>query len=75
MARSDALAIMKTGRNLPRVRRALERAGRLSEAMLVERGTMPGQRIARLAEVEATDCPYFAIVLVPGHGRRPEAPE
>ena len=75
MARSDALAIMKTGRNLPRVRRALERAGRLAEAMLVERGTMPGQRIARLAEVEAADCPYFAIVLVPGHGRRPEAVE
>jgi precorrin-2/cobalt-factor-2 C20-methyltransferase len=75
MQRSDALAIMKTGRNLPRVRRALERAGRLSEAMLVERGTMPGQRIARLAEVEAADCPYFAIVLVPGHGRRPECPE
>jgi len=75
MARSDALAIMKTGRNLPRVRRALERAGRLAEAMLVERGTMPGQRIARLADVEAADCPYFAIVLVPGHGRRPEAPE
>jgi hypothetical protein len=39
---------------------------------LVERGTMPGQRIARLAEVEAADCPYFAIVLVPGHGPRPE---
>ncbi len=75
MSRSDALAIMKTGRNLPRVRRALERAGRLSEAMLVERGTMPGQRIASLAEVEDADCPYFAIVLVPGHGRRPEAPE
>ena len=75
MARSDALAIMKTGRNLPRVRRALERAGRLAEAMLVERGTMPGQRVMRLAEVEAADCPYFAIVLVPGHGRRPEAVE
>ena len=24
-----------------------------------------------LAEVDATDCPYFAIVLVHGHGRRP----
>jgi len=36
---------------------------------------MPGQRIARLADVEAEDCPYFAIVLVPGHGRRPEALE
>ncbi len=75
MLRSDALAIMKTGRNLPRVRRALERAGRLDEAMLVERGTMPGQRIMPLAQVGVADCPYFAIVLVPGHGRRPEVPE
>lgn len=68
---ADALAIMKTGRNLPRVRRALAAAGRLEDAWLVERGTMPNQRIARLADVDATDCPYFAIVLVHGHGRRP----
>lgn len=70
--RSDALVIMKTGRNLPRVRRALEAAGRLDDAWLVERGTMPDQRIARLSEIDAADCPYFAIVLVHGHGRRPE---
>lgn len=73
MQGSDALAIMKTGRNLPRVRRALQAAGRLQDAWLVERGTMPGQRIARLAEVDAADCPYFAVVLVHGHGRRPVA--
>jgi precorrin-2/cobalt-factor-2 C20-methyltransferase len=77
MQRADALAIMKTGRNLPRVRRALQTAGRLADAWLVERGTMPSQRIVRLAEVEAADCPYFAIVLVHGNGRRPmsDAPE
>ncbi|WP_395543575.1 precorrin-2 C(20)-methyltransferase [Neotabrizicola sp. sgz301269] len=73
MRRADALAIMKTGRNLPRVRRALAAAGRLGDAWLVERGTMPGQRLARLVEVDAADCPYFAIVLVHGHGRRPVA--
>lgn len=73
METSDALAIMKTGRNLPRVRRALEAAGRLQDAWLIERGTMPGQRMARLADVDAADCPYFAIVLVHGHGRRPVA--
>ena len=72
MQSADALAIMKTGRNLPRVRRALERAGRLDQAWLVERGTMPGQRVVPLAQVDAADCPYFAIVLVHGHGRRPE---
>ena len=70
--RSDALVIMKTGRNLPKVRRALETAGRLQDAWLVERGTMPDQRIAKLSEVDAADCPYFAIVLVHGNGRRPE---
>ncbi|EKX59045.1 Cobalt-precorrin-2 C20-methyltransferase [Rhodobacter sp. AKP1] len=74
-AAADAVVVMKTGRNLPKVRRALEAAGRLEEAWLVERGTMPGQRVARLAEVEGADCPYFAIVLVPGRGRRPELAE
>ena len=72
MMAADALVIMKTGRNLPRVRRALAEAGRLQDAWLVERGTMPDQRIARLVDVDATDCPYFAIVLVHGQGRRPE---
>lgn len=72
MQRSDAMVIMKTGRNLPKVRAALERTGRLGDAWLVERGTMPTQRIARLSEVDAADCPYFAIVLVHGQGRRPE---
>lgn len=73
MAACDAMVVMKTGRNLPKVRRALAAAGRLDDAWLVERGTMPGQRVARLAEVEAADCPYFAIVLVHGQGRRPVA--
>lgn len=72
MQTADALVVMKIGRNLPRVRRALEQAGRLDQAWLVERGTMPDQRIAMLADVDAADCPYFAIVLVHGHGRRPE---
>jgi len=75
MRDADALVVMKTGRNLPKVRRALAAAGKLDAAWLVERGTMPGQRILRLTEAEATDCPYFAIVLVHGQGRRPELPE
>ena len=75
MQSADALVIMKTGRNLPKVRRALEAAGRLEGAWLVERGTMPAQRVLPLAEVDGSDCPYFAIVLVHGHGRRPEVLE
>lgn len=71
MQGSDALVVMKTGRNLPRIRRALAAAGRLDQAWLIERGTMPGERVVRLAEIEAGDCPYFAIVLIHGQGRRP----
>ena len=72
----DALVIMKTGRNLAKVRRVLEAAGRLDQAWLIERGTMPGERIARLRDVEAAGCAYFAIVLVHGSGsRRQEAAE
>ena len=75
MQSADALVVMKTGRNLPKVRRALERAGRLADAWLVERGTMPGERVTRLTDADIAECPYFATVLVHGHGRRPEAEE
>ncbi len=70
MRGSDALVIMKTGRNLKKVRRALASTGRLADAWLVERGTMPGERVARLIDIDDADCPYFAIVLVHGGGRR-----
>jgi precorrin-2/cobalt-factor-2 C20-methyltransferase len=72
---SDALVIMKTGRNLGKVRRALASAGRLDEAWLVERGTMPGQKVVRLKDFDTTESPYFAIVLVHGQGRQPEQAE
>jgi precorrin-2/cobalt-factor-2 C20-methyltransferase len=73
---TDALVIMKTGRNLAKIRRALASAGRLDDAWLIERGTMPGERVARLRDVDTSDCPYFAIVLVHGRlSRRKEAAE
>ncbi|MBR0695065.1 precorrin-2 C(20)-methyltransferase [Bradyrhizobium lablabi] len=75
MRSSDALVVMKTGRNLQKVRRALASAGRLSDAWLVERGTMAGERVARLANTHESDCPYFAIVLVHGRGRRMDGAE
>ena len=75
MAQADALVVMKTGRNLPKIRRALGASGRLDAAWLVEAGTMPNQRIQKLTEANIEECPYFAIVLVPGQGRRPEVVE
>jgi precorrin-2/cobalt-factor-2 C20-methyltransferase len=75
MRNADALVIMKTGRNLEKIRRALASAGRLADAWLIERGTMPGERVVRLVDVHETDCPYFAIVLVYGESRRMKAAE
>jgi precorrin-2/cobalt-factor-2 C20-methyltransferase len=67
---ADALVFMKIGRNLPKLRRALAKAGRLGAAWLIERGTMAGQRVQRLAEADEVT-PYFSIVVVHGQGRRP----
>ncbi|WP_413875741.1 precorrin-2 C(20)-methyltransferase [Albidovulum sp.] len=67
---TDALVVMKIGRNLEKLKRALTAAGRLDSAWLVEHGTMPDQRVHRLSEVPAK-VPYFSIVVVHGQGRRP----
>src|SRR5690606_16599783 len=40
LANTDGAVIMKVGRDLPKIRRALASAGKLSEAAYVERGTM-----------------------------------
>lgn len=67
---TDAAVVMKIGRNLPKLKRALEAAGRLDDAWLVERGTMPKQTVQKLTDF-AGDTPYFAICLLHGQGRRP----
>lgn len=70
IADTDALVVMKIGRNLPKLRRALEAAGKFDAAWLVERGTMPKQSVQKLSEIDG-EVPYFSIVLVHGQGRRP----
>ena len=69
-AGTDALVVMKIGRNLPKLRRALERAGRLNDAWIVVKGTMAEQQVHRLSELEGP-VPYFSIAMVHGQGRRP----
>jgi precorrin-2/cobalt-factor-2 C20-methyltransferase len=70
LADADAAAVMKLGRNLGKVRRALERAGRLGRAMYVERGTMADAVAMRLVDKPDDRAPYFATVLVAGWERR-----
>lgn len=67
---TDAAVVMKIGRNLPKLKRALAAAGRLDDAWLVERGTMPKQTVQKLTDF-AGETPYFAICLLHGQGRRP----
>ncbi|MCB1503324.1 MAG: precorrin-2 C(20)-methyltransferase [Bauldia sp.] len=64
-AGGDAIAVIKVGRNLPRIRAAVAASGRLAGAVYVERGTMPEGRIMPLAEKTDGKAPYFAVVLVP----------
>jgi precorrin-2/cobalt-factor-2 C20-methyltransferase len=66
LADTDAAVVMKIGRHLAKVRRALERAGRLDRAIYVERGTMTNAAIMPLADKLDAFAPYFAMVLVPG---------
>ena len=68
---TDGAVIMKVGRNLPKIRRAIEAAGRLDDAVYVERGTMANGHAIRLADKPDDVAPYFAIVLVPGWSTRP----
>jgi len=70
LRQTDAAVIMKVGRNLGKVRRAVETAGLLSRAVYVERGTMLDERILPLAECREPSGAYFAMVLIPGQGRR-----
>ncbi|GFG75790.1 precorrin-2 C(20)-methyltransferase [Mycobacterium botniense] len=71
LADTDAAVVLKLGRSYPAVREALSLAGRLGEAVYVERASTPGQRVSPAAEVDATSVPYFSLALLPG-GHRAE---
>jgi precorrin-2/cobalt-factor-2 C20-methyltransferase len=68
---ADAVVVMKVGRHLPKLRRALQTSGRLARAIYVERGTMADAKMIPLAAKPDDDAPYFAVVLVPGWEERP----
>jgi precorrin-2/cobalt-factor-2 C20-methyltransferase len=68
---ADAAVIMKVGHNIEKIKDALRVAGRFEDAIYVERGTMPGERVSRLADLGECAVPYFSIILLPGgRGRR-----
>ncbi len=64
----DAAAVIKVGRHLGKLRRVLESLGLTPHARLVERATLPEERIRPLAEVTEEQAPYFSMVLVHRRG-------
>jgi len=68
---TDAAVIMKVGRNLQKIRRALAATGKLERAVYIERGTMANGASMRLADKADDSAPYFSIVLVAGWLDRP----
>ena len=73
LADTDAAAIMKLGRTFAGVREALRRAGRLADALYVERATTGEQRVMPVSEVAPGTVPYFSMIVVPGRNRRLDA--
>ncbi|WP_169546405.1 precorrin-2 C(20)-methyltransferase [Sneathiella aquimaris] len=71
MQDTDAFVVMKTGRNLPKIKMALDKAGRMPDAWIVSHGTMAQQKVQRLVDFTEGSIPYFTIILVHGQGRRP----
>ncbi|MBS1034104.1 precorrin-2 C(20)-methyltransferase [Gluconobacter cerinus] len=65
LKQADAAVVMKLGRNLPKLRTALERAGRLQDAVYVERGTQEEARVLPLNDMDGA-APYFSLALLPG---------
>ncbi len=65
----SALAIMKIGRHADKVKHVLLRAGRLDEAVWVERASTDEEKKAKFANFEG-ETSYFSMVLVPA--RKPD---
>jgi precorrin-2/cobalt-factor-2 C20-methyltransferase len=71
LGEADAAVVMKVGRHLAKLRRALTGSGRIDRAIYVERGTMADGKMIPLTAKTDDEAPYFAVVLIPGWEQRP----
>ena len=62
---SDCVVIMKLGKNVDKIRTALQAAGMLERAYVVERATMSERTSYPLADADPEKVPYFAVAIVP----------
>ncbi len=69
LTRADAAAIVKPGRHIAKIRRALAAADLAADALYIERATLPHQRILPLDAVDEGQAPYFSMILAHRRGR------
>ena len=60
---AQAVAIMKVGRHIRRLRTIVKEMGLLDRAGYVERATLPDQRVMKLADAP-DPAPYFSMILI-----------
>lgn len=61
---NDAIAFIKVGRHLPRLRKLIERAHLTDSAYYLERISLANQKLMPLALLDDAAAPYFSIVLI-----------
>ena len=65
---ADAVAVIKVGRHLPRVRAVIEAMGLTANARYVEHATMASEKILPLGDVPEDAAPYFSMILLHARG-------
>lgn len=63
IAGAEAVAIMKVGRHLPKIRSVIADLGLTNEACYIERATLPEQVVLPLSEAPE-EAPYFSMILL-----------
>ncbi len=68
LAGSEAAAIIKLGRHLPKVRKVLAELGLADRARYVEHATLDSQQVKMLKDFAGETAPYFSMLLVHRRG-------
>jgi len=63
IAGAEAVAIMKVGRHLPKIRTVIDNLGLTDQATYIERATLPKQLVLPLSEAPEK-APYFSMILL-----------
>jgi precorrin-2/cobalt-factor-2 C20-methyltransferase len=64
LADSDAAAILKVGRHLPRLRQILARQNLSDRAVYVAHATRRDERVLPMSELADDEAPYFSMILI-----------